>query len=251
MKMSTDAYTPELILDHFRNWELDQESQKYLQFHAKRYAYLIATITGCIRASTEQTGLPCQRMLDVGPSALTQFMRDHAITETIDSLGYEDCRFKCRNHETHAEYDLTQAVDSSTWPQLPPYDVIIMAEVIEHLPIPPEHVLAFLAGLLKPHGFLIIQTPNACSLPKRLRMARGQNPYEMIRNSRQNPGHFREYTVRELTELAQNNGLRSHSVQVVNYFLRDTWSSRLFRRFEGIFPATLRDGITLCLGRND
>lgn len=226
---------------------MDEEARTYLRFHAKRYAFLIDTIQSCASAITRETGLPCNRILDVGPSAFTRFIRDKGFAETIDSLGYEDHRFTCRENDIHTEYDLTKTVDPSSWPRIAAYDIIVMAEVIEHLPIPPHHVLAFLAGILKPHGVLIIQTPNACSLPKRLRMLRGQNPYEMIRDCQRNPGHFREYTVRELVDIAHASSLRVHSITISNYFLRSTWTAHLFRCLGRLFPATLRDGITISM----
>lgn len=248
MNGCAQMYGPESIVAHFKAWSLDDETRFYLRFHAKRYAFLIDMIRRCAASISQQAGMPCNRMLDVGPSALTQFIRDKDFAETIDSLGYEDGRFSCRAHDRHTEYDLTKTVDPASWPRMSAYDIIIMAEVIEHLPVPPNHVLAFLAGLLKPHGVLIVQTPNACSLPKRLRMLHGQNPYEMIRDCPRNPGHFREYTVREMADLAQASGLLVHSVSVANYFLRNTWTSRLFRRIEWLVPGALRDGITMMLG---
>lgn len=247
MNRFEEAYSPERIIAHFKAWGLDDETRFYLHFHARRYAFLIDMIRHCASSAYQQAGMPCNRILDVGPSALTQFIRDKDFAETIDSLGYEDGRFACRAHDSHTEYDLTRTMDPASWPRMAAYDIIIMAEVIEHLPVPPNHVFAFLAGLLKPHGVLIVQTPNACSLPKRLRMLRGQNPYDMIRDCPRNPGHFREYTVRELAGLARAGGLHVRSVSVTNYFLRNTWTARLFRRLGWLFPGSLRDGITMCM----
>ena len=244
--MSTNALSasidPERMLAHFQSFPFDTEGRAYLEFHAKRYAYLIELIRQYLQA-----GQPCSRILDVGPSVFTQYMRDKAVAEHIDSLGYEDARFACRPGDCHTEYDLTKTVDHGSWPHMQACDIIIMAEVIEHLPIPPDHVLAFLSSILKPSGVLIIQTPNACSLPKRLRMLRGQNPFEMIRDCPRNPGHYREYTVHELVDIAQQASLTVDSVSVSNYFLRNTVSARVFRWLGPLFPSTLRDGITLCL----
>jgi hypothetical protein len=54
---------------------------------------------------------------------------------------------------------------------------IVFAEVIEHLFTAPELVLAYLHELLVPRGQLLLQTPNAASLRKRLKLALGRNPF--------------------------------------------------------------------------
>ena len=89
---------------------------------------------------------------------------------------------------------------------MPRYDLVVFAEVIEHLHTSPVHTLAFVRGLLADAGVLILQTPNAASLPKRLKLLAGRNPYELIRADGGNPGHFREYT---LAELGTTRGRRS------------------------------------------
>ncbi len=242
--MATDQAN---IEDHFRDWNLDGETRDYLRFHARRYAFLLETLRNCLREFLPSRRAEQVRLLDVGPSVLTQLIRDRETVGTVDSLGFEDYRFRPRTGESHTEYDLTRADDVASLPSLRPYDIIVMAEVIEHLPAAPEPIFSLLAGALRPAGFLVIQTPNACSLPKRLRMLRGQHPYEKIRAGSGNPGHFREYTVRELEEIARGAGLAVHSKALANYFLRDTRASRLFRRLDRFVPPTLRDGITLCL----
>ncbi|MDP9149663.1 MAG: hypothetical protein M3O36_06955 [Myxococcota bacterium] len=49
----------------------------------------------------------------------------------------------------------------------------MFAEVLEHLHTAPELVLAFLRRLLLPQGLLILQTPNAASLSKRIKTGDG------------------------------------------------------------------------------
>lgn len=234
------------IISHFRGWDLNDEARSYLRFHARRYAFLLNTLRVCLDSCRSDTRLADDRILDVGPSFLTQLMRDGNLAGTIDSLGFQDRRFRCRESDRHIEYDLTEAGDAASRPRLPPYDIIVMAEVIEHLPVAPGPVFELLSGMLKPRGFLIVQTPNACSLPKRLRMLVGRNPFEMIRDRRQSAGHFREYTMRELADLVRTAGLSVSSTTAENYFLRETRSSRLFRLLGPLFPPSLRDGITVC-----
>ena len=83
---------------------------------------------------------------------------------------------------------------------------MVFAEVIEHLHTSPLHSLNFVRGLVAESGVVILQTPNAVSLPKRLKVLGGRNPYEQIRADPSNPGHFREYTLRELEGYARETG---------------------------------------------
>jgi len=93
---------------------------------------------------------------------------------------------------------------------------VVFAETIEHLTTAPELVLAGLADVLRPGGFLVCQTPNAAALHKRLKLLFGYNPYERIRVDPTNPGHFREYTRAELFEIGRIVGL-----EIVLHFYKD------------------------------
>ena len=79
--------------------------------------------------------------------------------------------------------------------------MVVFAEVIEHLYTAPELVIGFLSHVLVANGSLILQTPNAVSLTKRLKLGIGVNPFEQIRIDRLNPGHYREYTLDELVDI--------------------------------------------------
>lgn len=171
------------------------------------------------------------------------------ISQTVDSLGFWDDRFKCRDSDTHYEFDLRNIVDRSLWPRPPLYDLVVMAEVIEHLPVDSPDVFAFLASLVKSGGSLFLQTPNACSLPKRLKMLSGRNPFELIHDDLHDPGHVREYTVRELKGFAAAAGFKVQRVYTANYFSGEKWHSRVLAGVSPALPATLRNGITLWLVR--
>src|SRR5438105_3728935 len=83
------------------------------------------------------------------------------------------------------------------WADLSGYDIVVCAEVIEHLPISPMHVLRLLEAALRPGGWLVLQTPNAARIGNRVRLLAGCNPFEPLREDSVSPGHFREYTVAE------------------------------------------------------
>jgi 2-polyprenyl-3-methyl-5-hydroxy-6-metoxy-1,4-benzoquinol methylase len=119
-----------------------------------------------------------------------------------------------------------------------------MGEVIEHLLIAPWIVLGFIKTLINPGGFLVLTTPNAVTITKRLFLLMGRNPFEMLREDLKNPGHFREYTIKELIDSGKKAGLSIEKVFLRNYFIIDNpIGNALFNCF-GCIPS-LRNGITI------
>jgi SAM-dependent methyltransferase len=201
----------------------------YLRYHERRYATLMA-VAGPLGA---------QRILNVGPMFETELLR--ATGATVDTLGFANPVFAPREGERHIELDLNAPArdgDSS-------YDAIVMAEVIEHLHASPVTVLRHLATWLRPGGTLVVQTPNAVALHKRIRMAVGRNPLEPIRDDPTNPGHFHEYTLGELTDAARTAGFEVVHVRLENYF----GAGRLYAALGRVLPRGLRHGMTAVLRR--
>ena len=174
------------------------EDDGYVAFHAPRYAFLLRELERHVR--------PDSRVLDIGASRLTALVRERFGCR-VDTLGFGGDQESPAGR--HFEFDLNRSQNRSEWRvDLPRYDVIVMAEVIEHLYTAPQLVLAFVGSLLSDQGVLLLQTPNAASLSRRIKLLLGRNPYEMIRVDPLNPGHFREYTVAELRQIAREAGLR-------------------------------------------
>ena len=140
-----------------------------------------------------------------------------------------------------------EAQSPESVPELGRYDVVVAAEVLEHLYTAPTLVLRYLATALEPDGALIVQTPNAVALKKRLQMLRGRNPAEPIREERMYAGHFHEYTPAELADAAHHAGLEVASCVTANYFRTGSRKNALFARAERWLPPGLRDGITAVL----
>ena len=88
------------------------------------------------------------------------------------------------------------------------FDLVLFAEVLEHLPIHPSPVLTEFHRILKPGGTLILTTPNFASLDNRLALLRGKNPQEMIKEVDRAGSHFREYVRPECVSLLEQAGLR-------------------------------------------
>jgi SAM-dependent methyltransferase len=226
----------------------------YLAFHSPRFRFLLQLIDQHLDGAH-------RRILDIGLSPFTVLLREHLCTP-VDSLGLEPD--SALQDGTHVQVDLNQLGDRAFQPPpLGPYDVIVFAEVLEHLWTSPLLVLRFLHDALAQDGLLIVQTPNAASLFKRLKLLLGWNPYEMIRESRTNPGHFREYTVDELEQLAEGAGFQTVSVFRRYYFDarfadmdesgRGGTPSPVLGMIKNVvysaIPPFLREGVTIVLRR--
>jgi SAM-dependent methyltransferase len=93
------------------------------------------------------------------------------------------------------------------------YNVVILAEVLEHLRISPLRALNEIHRILEPDGCLVLTTPNIASLHKIVSLVRGRNILEEFvdDDSRLNHvtdswAHIREYTMAELEQLLLKGG---------------------------------------------
>jgi hypothetical protein len=226
----------------------------YVAFHAPRFTFLLEVLGHYLPDER-------RRVLDVGPSHLTPELA-RRFGGTVDSLGLEPEENVSDGHHYH--FDLNAAGSRERWrSDLGPYDAVVFAEVIEHLYTAPELVLSYLRTLLVPAGLLLLQTPNAASIRKRLRLLLGQNPFERIRVDATNPGHFREYTTAELHEIVTGAGfsvIRSWSKFYFDgRYAHHTLGTEPPQPFVGaaknvlyrLLPPSLREGITILARRTE
>lgn len=221
----------------------------YLAYHAPRYAFLLRLLSQCGLAANS-------RILDIGPSKLTSLIRER-FRITVDTLGFGPDQIETFGH--HFEFDLNMTQDEARRRRdLPTYDFVVMAEVIEHLHTAPEIVLDYVRSLVAPGGVLILQTPNAASLPKRIKLLLGRNPYERIRRETRDPGHFREYTLAELRSILTGAGFSVERCVTGFYFdarfahhelgqapREQPMIGSLKNIVYPLLPAGLREGITI------
>jgi SAM-dependent methyltransferase len=80
------------------------------------------------------------------------------------------------------------------------FDVIVLAEVVEHLPMPPYLILGKVRGWLKPGGALLLTTPNLFRLRNLARMVRGRDLFDtfMLPRNGVSLGHQTEYSAAHL-----------------------------------------------------
>lgn len=222
----------------------ESEEDGYLRYHAPRYDALLTLL--------HRNNAEGKRVLDIGQSPFTAVARD-SLRTPIDTLGFGDDGETGTGFNYH--FDLNDAQFPEHWRKdIPAYEVIVFSEVIEHLHTSPELVLLFLRSVLQEDGIVIIQTPNAVVLHKRMQMLFGRNPYSLISTNPRNPSHFREYTAREMTRYCQQAGLKIESATVENYFdyrytnhVNGSFSEKKAYRWinvlYGILPASLRPGL--------
>jgi hypothetical protein len=244
---SQPLISPEGVLSAFDDWPVEQERRDYLTYHYRRYAVLVAWVARAI-AELELDMDRTVRLLDIGSSYQTALFRDLLPGVVVDTLGIEDTTFPPREGERHIPFDLNDAQDQARWPTVDQaYDVLVMAEVLEHLHTAPELVLSSLRPLMATSARFILQTPNGVALRHRVRMLRGYNPYELIRRTPWNPGHFREYTMPELRAIAVDARYTVSRWNAENYFTIDSWKYRAYDRACRVLPPSFRDGLTLVL----
>lgn len=248
--------TREEIQKYFRDKNIDKEAMEYLAFHTSRYIDLLTTVIDLKKISNHK---PLE-ILDVGPSFFTELLLKNLLDDKISVLGFgTDEQYRgghfpkavgLDRHHSYFEFDLNDSTPDKDLPGNPKFDIIIIAEVIEHLSTSPKLVLGFLKNLLKEDGIIIIQTPNATSIDKRIAILRGIHPYELIRENKTNPGHFREYAYYELSEILKT--LDMHIVKKTFFNYPPPQPHGIFGRILDLFYKLikrirpgLRDSITL------
>jgi 2-polyprenyl-3-methyl-5-hydroxy-6-metoxy-1,4-benzoquinol methylase len=81
------------------------------------------------------------------------------------------------------------------------FDLIVLAEVVEHLPVPPYLVLSKIRTWMRPGAALLITTPNLFRLRNVVRMLLGRDPFDtfMLPRDGVSLGHQTEYSARHLS----------------------------------------------------
>lgn len=230
------------VLGLFANKQLNDEEQKYLDYHLKRLSFTTSLVEQFTQTHNTQS------ILDIGPHFLTYCLAQMFKPKLkISTLGFANERL-CPSDmvEKHFEIDLNECSSSCMPVSQANFDLIVFSETIEHLYTSPKIILSFLSGLLKKErgAGILIQTPNAVSLSKRIKMLLGHNPFDLIREDMTNPGHFREYTMKELENYAYEAGFDIWLKKYCSYWTGNNPTKKMIN----LVPS-FRDGITLIFTR--
>ena len=223
----------------------DASRHYYIDLHKDRFADIL-------RVCRSYVANPAARVLDVGRSELTAcLLKFYSNVTTIGlDLGTDDGGHREATSIVeipHISFDLLNSHRLDRWPECGAFDLIVFSEVLEHLSIAPEFVLAFLNSLLADSGVLVCTTPNASDIAKRIRLACGRNPFERLRLYSTNPGHIREYTRRELCHIAHSVGLKCvrHSYFDWPHSVDRSWVKSACMRLVRLYPPFRGSSVTI------
>ena len=107
-------------------------------------------------------------------------------------------------------------------PPVTDLDLVVLQEVIEHIPQPPYIVFERIRKLLRPGGRLFLTTPNGHRIRNLVYMALGKAILDVYRypgDTGEGLGHQHEYTLQQMLWQADMSSLE---VEVAAYY-RDRW----------------------------
>jgi 2-polyprenyl-3-methyl-5-hydroxy-6-metoxy-1,4-benzoquinol methylase len=169
-------------------------------------------------------------VLELGPASgyMTEVLAGKACTVDAIELNPTDAAKAAR----HCRKLVTGSVeDGATWSELSgPYDVVIAADVLEHLR-DPEGALAEIARRLRPGGDLLVSLPNVAYWKMRVDLLLGR--FEYTDTGLLDRTHLRFFTLRTAEELFSRSGFRVAEVVVppakrpllrpFKTWLKETW----------------------------
>lgn len=191
--------------------ELRSYEQSYLNEHLCRLAYSIKLISKVIPRGSV--------ILDVGSHAgyvsiILKLIGYNVVA--LDKWRPEFKFWKRRYEEFGVElifHDLTSGEDIP----IDNVDAALMLEVIEHIPSHPHFILRKVNRALRMGGLLVLSTPNALSLSRRVSMVLGREPTPIYRfDVETSKGHFREYSAREIVYLLRMSGFAPLHINIVD-----------------------------------
>ena len=101
------------------------------------------------------------------------------------------------------------------------FDAVLCMGVIEHVPHTPRMLLAAIDRILKPGGFLVIDTPNLAYEYQRHKLMAGQSVFAPIEAQFETAvpfeGHHREYTSSEIRWMMERIDYREIEIEMYNY----------------------------------
>jgi SAM-dependent methyltransferase len=174
------------------------EDREYARFHANRFRYLLETVAQVSRpgASVANVGLSCFDLIAV------EVLADRPYASLVPTEAYV-AQFP------DALYGRVPKAVFDALRDGPPtkerYDVVILADVLEHLFSEDEPVIDRVKSILKPDGVVVVSLPNAMRHVNRVRAVLGQNifltKHYILHGVYGGYGHIREYSVKEVRDL--------------------------------------------------
>ena len=188
------------------------ESQReYGLLHRRRFYELVNLAAEIV------AGLEAPVMLDIGLSEYVRLYKmfiPGLILHTLEQPNYFNPAGLGIDQPHEADLTLRASRDAASIPK-GTFDLIIFAEVLEHLFANPVEVLEWLLSLLKPSGRLLITTPNMFSKiawPAFLNYDNPLAPFPKEEFRTLGQAHLREYSHIELLRFVEHAGGKSKAL---------------------------------------
>lgn len=192
-----------------------EEERVYMQTHKERFFEAFEQMALYLPAVEKP------RVLEFGTSNFTRLFKKifpHIELITVDrpteifgfpaAWALENC-----GADQHYSINLNREGIGPEWgnPPIGTFDFVMFCEILEHLPVSGAQLVEELISLLKPNGLLYLTTPNFFSMHALQKISHRESPVEQFPRRGEDPSasmHFREYTLDELVQFANNGGGR-------------------------------------------
>ncbi len=153
--------------------------------------------------------LMIRRYLDPQLSLANYFGTDRAEITAVDSVMLDGARMEMPYWHFNIERDDFPFQDNC-------FDAVLFCEILEHLLLDPDRVVAQIARVTKAGGHVIVSTPNATRLPNLFFLAAGTSIWEWYSPNGPYGRHNREFTAVEIQDLLRRHGFEIVAVEVRN-----------------------------------
>jgi SAM-dependent methyltransferase len=187
--------------------EDEAKTNPYAQFHAARFLDLLRALS----AICDGLGVTSPRVLDCGIGPVTRIYGKVIGGIRLQTAGLprrrpaeETARRFGSSYHRYVDLDF-ESLGQSMPEWQGEWDVVVFAEVIEHVRASPVEQITDLLSMLRPGGYLIVSTPNALSRAYVGRLMTGRliatiYQRDKVREGQAHDFHVREYTPLELHE---------------------------------------------------